>query len=55
MGATTIGRLLYEIALDEVVAEPYARKSLAFRCLPLAQMTLAAVGVVVLSVLLGRL
>jgi hypothetical protein len=55
MGATIVGRLLYEIALDEVVPEPYARKSLAFRCLPVAQMTIVAVGVVVLGVVLGRL
>lgn len=55
MGATIVGRLLYEIAFDEVVAEPYARKSLAFRCLPVAQVTVAAVGVVVLGVVLGRL
>ena len=55
MGATTVGRLLYEIAHDEVVPERYSRRTLAFRSLPLLQMTLAAVGVVVLGIVLGRL
>jgi hypothetical protein len=55
MGATTVGRLLYEIGRDEVAPVRYSRKSLAFRCFPLLQMMVAAVGVVVLGVVLGRL
>jgi len=55
MGASTVGRLLYEIGLDEVVPVRYSRKSLAVRCLPLLQMTLVGVGVVVLGIVLGRL
>lgn len=55
MGASTVGRLLYEIGRDEVMPERYSRKSLVIRCIPLAQMTVAAVGVVVLGVVLGRL
>jgi hypothetical protein len=55
MGASTVGRLLYEIGCDEVVPVRYSRRSLAFRCFPLLQMTVAAVGVVVLGVVLGRL
>jgi len=55
MGASTVGRLLYEIGCDEVVPVRYSRRSLAFRSLPLLQMTLAGVGVVVLGIMLGRL
>jgi len=55
MGAATVGRLLYEIGRDEVVPVRYSRRSLAVRGFPLVQMTVAAVGVVVLGVVLGRL
>ena len=55
MGAATVGRLLYEIGCDEVVPVRYSRKSLAVRSFPLLQMAVAAVGVVVLGIVLGRL
>lgn len=55
MGAVEVGRLLYEIGHDEVVPVRYSRRSLAARCFPLLQLTVAALGVVVLGIVLGRL
>jgi hypothetical protein len=55
MRTATVERLLAEMALDQVLPQRYSRKSLPWRSLPLAQVTVSAVSVVVLGIVLGRL